>query len=513
MKRISVFIIAISIFSAGVISCWLYLKYFHDDRANVLTFPVTRGNVVETVKVRGEAVSQKEFNLGFAAGGTVAAIFVEEGEMVKEGAALVKLDTRSYELEVSKLAAVLAQKQSNLEKLLAGYTSEDVAVTETKLLNAEQNFADKKQSLENYLNDSYTKASNAVGVYVDQFFENPRGTNPSLNITIADSELTNLLGNRRLQISSNFPLWQSSLAKLSSDNLIESAEEAVAYLEEIRDFLEEMATAVNSLTSTASLTATTISTYRSDISTARTAVNTAITNLTDATESLSTAESALELAKSELKLKVAGPRPEDTAAARAQIAEAESDLATARDKIRKATLTAPVESKIMKIAVEKGETLIAGETAIILAASQNKIQADVSELDIVKIPEDIGAEASIKFDAFPGLDFAGKVVSIEPKEIVKDGDKYYRVNFYFDSGEVNIRSGMSADLEVKIAEKTDVLLIPDYVIYQKDGKSFVKMEVGGKEEEIAVATGLSDGESTEIVSGLSEGDVVIVSAN
>ncbi len=513
MKRISVFILAISIFSAGVISSWIYLKYFHDDRENVLTFPVTRGSIIETVKVRGEAVSQKEFDLGFVSGGTVAAIFVEEGDMVKEGDALIKLDTTSYELEVKKLAAVLAQKQSSLEKLLAGYTAEDVAVTETKVSNAKQSLADKNIALNDYLNDAYTKASNAVGVYADQFFENPRGTNPSLNITIADSELENLLENERLQISGGFVLWQNLLAKLSPDNLAESARESGVYLESVRDFLEKMATAVNSLTPTASLSATTISTYRSDISTARTAVNTAITNLTTAIESSSTAESALELAESELKLKVAGPRTEDMSAARAEVAAAESDLATARDKIRKATLTAPVESKVMKIAIEKKETLIAGETAIILAASQNKIQADVSELDIVKIPEEGGAEASIKFDAFPSLEFVGKVVSIEPKEIVKDGDKYYRVNFYFDSGEVNIRSGMSADLEVKIAEKSDVLLIPDYAIYQKDGKDFVKMEMDGRETEIPIIIGLSDGESTEIISGLSEGQTVIVSAN
>jgi len=513
VKRISLFILALSVFSAGVFFSWLFFKYFSSDKASVLTFPVTRGNITETVKVRGEAVSQKEFDLGFVSGGTVAAIFTNEGAIVKEGDTLIKLDTTSYELEANKLSAVLSQKKLNLEKILAGYTVEDVAVTKVKAANAEQSLADKNQILKDYLNDSYTKANNAIGVYVDQFFDNPRTSNVNLNITVSDARLEANLENSRIKIGANFTAWQSLLAGLTDDNLADNAETVGKYLTEIRDFLDQLAVVVNALSTSSSVTATTISTYRSDISSARTAINAATNNLTAALEGVRDAESALTLAESELGLKTAGSRVEDVATARAQVAEAESDLASARDKIRKATLTAPVEAKVMKINIKRGETLAAGESAIILATSQNKIQADVSELDIVKIPEEGGAETSVEFDAFPTLKFVGKVVSIEPKEIVKDEDTYYRVNFYFEAGTAPIRSGMSADLEVKIAEKTGILIIPDYAIYQKDGKDFVKVEIDGKETEVEVTTGISDGESTEIISGLSEGQVVIVSSS
>lgn len=513
MKRTSVFIFAISFFSAGIFLSWLFFKYFQDDKPSVLTFPVTLGNIIETVKIRGEAVSQKEFDLGFVSGGTVSAIFVEEGEIVKEGSPLIKLDTTSYELEVKKLSAVLSQKESGLEKLISGYTTEDITVTKTKVTNAEQSLSDKNQILKDYLNDSYTKTNNAIGVYVDQFFDNPRTSSVQLNISISNVQLENTLENERLNIGVNFVTWQNLLTGLTDENLKENAEKVSAYSSKIRDFLDQMAVAVNALSPSSILTSTTISTYRSDISSARTAVNTAITNLTTALEGVRDAESALALAESEFELKTAGPRIEDADTARAQIVEAESDLASARDKIRKATLTAPVDAKVMKISVKRGETLTAGESAIILATSQNKIQADVSELDIVKIPEEGGAETSIKFDAFPALTFSGKVVSIEPKEIVKDGDTYYRVNFYFDAGTTPIRSGMSSDLEVKIAEKTGIFIIPDYAIYQRDGKDFVKIDDDGKEIEVAVTTGISNGESTEIIDGLSEGQIVIVSSS
>jgi RND family efflux transporter MFP subunit len=316
-----------------------------------------------------------------------------------------------------------------------------------------------------------------------------------------------------MTIENNFIVWQGLLAGLTNENLTETAEKIGVYSAGIRNFLDQLANAVNALSSSPSVTATTISTYRSDISSARSAVNTSITNLTAALEGVRDAESALALATSELNLKTSGTRAEDVATARAQVAEAESDLASARDKIRKATLTAPIEARVMKIDVKKGETLTAGESAIMLAASQNKIQADVSELDIVKIPEEGGAETRITFDAFPDLTFTGKVVSIEPKEIIKDGDTYYRVNFYFEAGDAPIRSGMSSDLEVKVAEKANVLVIPDYAIYKKNGKSFVKVDADGKEEEVAISTGISNGELTEVIDGLLEGQKVIVSSS
>lgn len=513
MKKTSYFIIVISIFAVAVISGWLYFKYFKSDKANLLTFPVTRGDIVEKVKVRGEAVAQKEFNLGFYTGGTVAAIAVAEGDSVKEGAQLIKLDTIGYELEVRKLSAILAQRQSGLEKLLAGYTAEDLAIYETKVTNTRQTLADQRQALRDYLNDAYSKSNNAIGVYIDQFFSNPKISNVQLNIVVSDTQLKTFLENSRQSVENKFAVWQSLLVDLTDDNLLASANQAENYLAVIRDFLEKMAQAVNALSPTSSLTSATITTYRSDVSTARTAVNTAITNLTAAEEAVRTAESALALAESELKSKQAGSRAEDIAEAEAKITETESDIASARDKIRKAILFAPVEARVIKIPVERGEILSAGETAVILAASKNKIQSDVSELDIVKILEESGTEAAIQFDAFPGENFIGKVVSIEPQEIVKDGDTYYRVNLYFEASSTPIRSGMSADLEIFVAEKKNVLLVPEFAIYKKDGADFVKVLDGTSEKEIAVVVGITNGESVEIISGLTEGQVVAVSAN
>lgn len=514
MKRISYFIVAVSVLAVAVISGWLYFKYFKDNTASLLTFPVTRGDIVETVKVRGEAVAEKEFNLGFYAGGTVAAIAVGEGDSVKEGDQLIKLDTVNSELEVRKLSAVLAQRQSNLGKLQAGYTAEDLAVYETKVASAQQTLVDKRQVFRDYLNDAYTKTNSAIGANIEQFFDNPQTTSAKFKFFIADGQLKSDLETGLQLIVNNFASWQKLLTGLINENLLSASGQTESYLAFVRDFLGKMALAVNSFTpDTSSLTATTISAYRTDVSTARTSVNTATTNLMAAKETLRTAESNLALAESELESKQAGTRAEDITEAKAKITETESDIAVALDKIRKAILVAPVEARVMKIPVERGETLSAGETAIILAAAKNKIQADVSELDIVKIPENNSAPAIIDFDAFPGKNFPGKVVSIEPKEIIKDGDKYYRVNLYFEAGGIPLRSGMSADLEITVAEKKGVLLVPEFAVYKKDGSDFVKVLEGKKERETAVTVGITDGKSIEIISGLTEGQIVVVSAD
>ena len=103
------------------------------------------------------------------------------------------------------------------------------------------------------------------------------------------------------------------------------------------------------------------------------------------------------------------------------------------------------------------------------------------------------------------------MIFIEPKEIIKEGDKYYRLNVYLDKFAESLRPGMSADLIIFISFKDEALKIPELAIYDKGGKKFVKILKDNQQKEIEVETGISDGENVEVISGLVEGQIVIVS--
>jgi len=513
MRKTTIFIIVIAAIGLALVSFWIYKKYGETGTPAFLTFKVEKGAIRENVKVRGEVVAQKEYNLEFPFSGIVEKVFVKEGQEVGKDVALIKLETTNFELDSGSLEAVLLQRQANLNKLIAGPTAEDIRVSETAVSNAEAAFEDAKKNAVDQIQDSYTKSDDAVRNKIDQLFINPQSQIPQIRFFVNDAALKSDVEWQRLVSEELFVSWKNSLNGLTtSSDLTVFINDTKTSLGQIKSFSDKIALAINAAAPSPNVTQTDIDTWKSAVSTARTGINIATTNVTSAEEKLKTAESNLSLAQNELTLKKAGTRSEDIEIAKAQIKETQSQIAAAKEKIRQSTLYAPERSRVVKISPEEHEFFAPGEAAIIISAGY-KIQADISELEIGKIRENDGNEVVIYLDAFPGKEFKGKVTSIDPKEILKEGDKYYRTNIYLEkSGEDLIRTGMSADLVILISSKENILKIPEFTIYKKDDKEFVKILEGKNQKEVEVKTGISDGESIEVIEGLKEGETVIVSA-
>jgi HlyD family secretion protein len=139
-----------------------------------------------------------------------------------------------------------------------------------------------------------------------------------------------------------------------------------------------------------------------------------------------------------------------------------------------------------------------------------KITANVPEVDVAKLS--VGEEADVTLDAY-GADvpFNAVVDLIDPAETVIQGVSTYKVTLRFVKKDERIRSGMTANIDIKTAKKEDVLYLPARSVITKDGKKYVKIPNGLTETlETEVTVGLrgSDG-SIEILSGLNEGDTIV----
>jgi RND family efflux transporter MFP subunit len=510
MKRISLYVILLILSGGLFISFWIYQKYFKKDLPQNILFTVKRGDIDEIVKARGEVASEKEFDLEFPFSGKVENILAGEGERVSQGQPLMKLETIDFELDARGLKAELAEKEASLAKLMAGPTAQDIKVYEIKVANAEAGLREAEKNIVDKLEDAYTKSDDAVRNKVDQLFDNPKTYNPRFRYVIIDSQLKNNIEATRVEAENLLTSWKLSLDSLGSPrDLAPAISQAKNNLNKLKSFLADLAQAASLLISGNSLSQTAIDGYKTDISTGRANINTVITNLVVSEEKAKTAESSLALSKSELELKKAPSRGEDVEIAEAQIEAIKSQLEKTKEKIKKATLYAPSAAEISRIFLEKGEIFQPGKPAVSLSVSSYKLQADVTELEIGKI-RGSGNECLIKLDAFPGEEFLGKVTSIDPKEIVREGDKYYRVNVFFDSREKLIRFGMSADLIIRISSQKNALEIPEFAIIEKNDKKFVWLKKNGDAEEKEVKTGISDGEFIEIKEGLVEGETIII---
>jgi len=147
-----------------------------------------------------------------------------------------------------------------------------------------------------------------------------------------------------------------------------------------------------------------------------------------------------------------------------------------------------------------------------LLSPNYEIEVDIPETDVVKIKKDDIAEVTL--DAL-GKDnkLKGRVLTIDPSSTEIQDVVYYKVKVTIEDGSDFIKPGMSSDVVINTETKEDVLYVPSRAIMTRaDNEKYVKvLKADGSVEERTIQTGLkADEGKTEIVSGLNEGEEVII---
>jgi len=266
---------------------------------------------------------------------------------------------------------------------------------------------------------------------------------------------------------------------------------------------------------------TNINTAESNIVSAKNAANIAKANYDLAKSSknskIETAESqanaakaSLAISQAQLDYKKAPARSFDVSSYRAQVNQLGAAYQIAKKNWEDASIKAPIDGVVTKIAYEKGEQVSQSSAAIIMVnTSGYEIEVDISEADIAKIR--LANKTEITLDAF-GEDtvYKGNVTSIEPAETVIQDVIYYTVRISFDEIVEGIKPGMTANITINTAERNNVLFTPRRSVIDKNGKKIVRLLVDGEPQEVEVETGLrADNGLIEIREGLNEGENVI----
>jgi len=133
----------------------------------------------------------------------------------------------------------------------------------------------------------------------------------------------------------------------------------------------------------------------------------------------------------------------------------------------------------------------------------------VDEIDVGKLRAGMACE--IKVGALPKDTVTGTVLRISPKAHKEEGSTVFDVEIKLTNlGTSLLRAGYSANADIIITKKQDILVIPERLIEFKEDSTFVETQDSlGIIDTIPIETGLSDGINIEVVSGLSEGDLLI----
>jgi multidrug efflux pump subunit AcrA (membrane-fusion protein) len=205
------------------------------------------------------------------------------------------------------------------------------------------------------------------------------------------------------------------------------------------------------------------------------------------------------------------PPISDQYAAIKQADQAEQGVLQARANLENARLYAPFEGTVLTVEVNEGDPINPGQTAITFADLTNlQVRADVDEIDVANVA--VGQKVQFTLDAFPGKRFEGRVGSVAPAPSQRQGSTVYSALISFTRPpEAPVRTGMAASLTITSLTKNNVLLVPNRAIKTIGSRKYVSRITGdNRTEDVPVETGLTNGEQTEIASGISEGDRIAI---
>jgi HlyD family secretion protein len=196
--------------------------------------------------------------------------------------------------------------------------------------------------------------------------------------------------------------------------------------------------------------------------------------------------------------------------------EAEAALNAARATLAKSVMTAPFDGIVLDVTTEVGEWITPSPPGVfippvidLIDPTSLYVSAPVDEADVSRVR--LALPVRITLDAFPGRSFAGVLTHVSSfVETQQEQNRTLTVEAVFTEGDLpaNLLPGLSADLEIILAQRDDVLRIPTYAILEGDRVLVVR---GDRLEERKITAGLKNWAFTEIAGGIQAGDRVVVS--
>lgn len=210
----------------------------------------------------------------------------------------------------------------------------------------------------------------------------------------------------------------------------------------------------------------------------------------------------------------------DIERARAQVAQSQASLDRAEEDLRNSTIFSPMDGIVLSRDVEIGDAV----SSILVVGSQAKlvmtlgdtssvyVKGKVDESDIGRVS--LNQAARIVVESFKDKKFDGKVTLISPLGVEKDNVTTFEVRVSIQNPGGELKANMTTNAEIILEEKKGVLVIPESaIIYDKERKASVEIPdptaPNGKKK-VPVTIGLSNGVKAEIVSGLREGDKIVL---
>ncbi len=402
----------------------------------MVSTPPPAEDTVPGVDARGIVVPEQWTLLSFSLGGTLARLEVSTGDVVRQGDVIARLDTAQMEIGVAQAEAGLAAAEANLALVLAGASPEEIqaaeqavraadarvaaavaqrdalysAITEADIAEAEARVNEARYQLDK-ARDQLNYIANFDPALCAQAEQQQVNLNPELLVGLPPDVAQAV--QEQLQASLRFqcPIGMYGMVEDYTQLAELGLQASEAYLAMLRDGPNQS---------------------QVDIENAR----------------IRMASAAADAARARLELLKAQPFPEQVVMAQAQVAQAEAEVAIARALLQQGELIAPFPGTITDVLIDAGEFIAPGQPVVRLAdLSRLRVETtDLNEIEVARVQE--GSRTVVTFDALPGVEVEGTVVSIAPRAAEGIGVTYTAI-VALEAPPADLRWGMTAFVAIE----------------------------------------------------------------
>ena len=218
MNKIKSFYAKHKITYSIILAILIFIVYlvFKPSNPNISFAVAQYADLVQTVSTTGNVKPAKSVDLTFPKTGTISEIDVQVGERVSAGQKLASLDTSEISTLILQAQATLENQQAKLDELKKGTRPEQISVSQADLNKSQQDLNNYYNGAITILDDSYSKADDAVRNQADTLFINGSSDSPQLTISSSNAQAVIDATNQRILVRDQMAKFFTDLQTLKN---------------------------------------------------------------------------------------------------------------------------------------------------------------------------------------------------------------------------------------------------------------------------------------------------------
>ena len=478
---------------------------------------VEKGTLISSVTGSGQVSASNEVDLKSKVSGDVTFVGAVNGQEVKAGTLIAKIDARDAWLSLEKAKIALAKLENSSPVSLSG--------AQNSVSSARDSFDQAYNSAFNSIVGSYNDMASIITALNNMFYtkdSSPYFSNDSLSLTygaLAEQYKMSagVLLDRVTQEYKNFRPTYVATSRQATSTIEKTLTQEHAIAQDLLQVIKNTSATVNYIITqtdkqsrTAAMTAD-----QNNLTTWAETMNQDTTNLLNGSGDIENGQRTLDQNIASLEALKFGSNPLD-------IQSAQVALEQAQNTYDQYFIRAPFDGMVARLDVKENDSISGGASIGTFITQQKNANVSLSEVDVAQVK--VGQKATLTFDAINGLSIAGEVLELDLVGTITQGVVTYNVKIGFDAQDERVKSGMSVSAAIITDVKQDVLIVPNSAVKTGGNNHYVevfytKFPLATRNRSVtsptpprqqSVEAGVSNDTSTEIVSGLKDGDVIVI---